>query len=313
MKKLLLLLLASISLSAGAADFPSGPVKMVLPLPVGSGPDAMARDLAEILSKKWHVPVLIENKPGGAGAVAMNYFVNEPANGLTLYMASNENIVTYPMLYNNDKLQRQMVAVAPFFKNDMILIVSPKIKNFDELKALMKRRPMFGSQSIGSGAHIAGMEFGEAILGNPPVHVPYKEYSAWFVDVHNQEVGYGFATIASTKHLEEAGKLKYLAITTPKRNPAYPNVPTVKELIGKDVTNKGWLVFYTNKDTPKNVQTILARDLRDAIRSPAMQAKIKSVYYEPWDDISLTEFEKEVQKSGIMFRALINKYDVKVN
>ena len=311
MKKLLLTLLFVCGL-AQAADFPTGPVKIVMALPAGSGPDAMTRKLAEILSDKWHVPVNIENKPGGLGVPAMEYFVKAPADGQTIFLAGLEHIVSYPLLYNDNRYTPQFTPIAPFFKNDMVLFTSSKVKDFAELKERIKRRPIFGSQSVGSGQHMAGYEFAEPILSQLPQHVPYKEYGQWYVDTYNQEVTYGFSTIASTKSMVDAGKLRILAITTRHRDPAYPNIPTVRELIGRDIIANGWLAFYTNKNTPQLIKEQLIRDVNDAICSKEMQDAIRSYDYGPWN-ITIPEFESIVAKDTIKFQKSFIKYDVKVN
>lgn len=311
MKKLLLAVLLVCGL-AHANEFPTGPVKIVMALPAGSGPDAMTRKLAEILSAKWQVPVLIENKPGGLGVPAMDYFVKAPADGQTIFLAGLEHVVSYPLLYNDNRYSPQFTPIAPFFKNDMVLFTSTKVNDFSELKERIKRRPIFGSQSVGSGQHMAGYEFAEPFLSQIPQHVPYREYGQWYVDTYNQEVTYGFSTIASTKSMVDSGKLRILAITTKQRDPAYPNIPTVKELIGRDIIANGWLAFYTNKNTPQPIKDRLIKDMNDAIRTKEMQAAIRSYDYGPWN-ISIPEFEAIVAQDTNKFRKSFIKYNVKVN
>ena len=309
--KYLLALLLCIN-TAFAASFPDGPVKIIIPLPAGSGPDAKARQLAEQLSVRWKQPVIIENKPGANGAIAMDTFVSESNNGLTLYLATSENIVSFPILYNETAFHKITQPVAPFFKNDLMLFTSSKNLTWRETQMQIVRRPVFGTQAIGSSSHLAGLELGQYVTKQPSVAVPYKEYSQWFVDVSNQEVTYGFATVASSKGLVDNGKIRYLATTGQHRNPDYPAVPTMQELVGIDVTNVGWLAFYANKNLSTANRIALTRDLTETIRSADMQAKIIGVSYQPFDG-SLSDFEQQVKLDSARFQKLIKKYDIKVN
>ena len=298
--------------SAVANAFPDGPVKIIIPLPVGSGPDAMTRHLAELLSTKWQQPVIIENRPGANGAIAMDYFVKEMNNGTVLYLATSENIVSFPILYNKTIFHQVAQPIAPFFKNDLMLFTSSKNLNWADTQTQIIKRPIFGTQAIGSSSHLAGLELGQHVTKQKLIAVPYKEYGSWFVDVAGQEVTYGFATVASSKGLEETGKLRYLATTGSKRNPDYPAVPTIKELAGIDVTNVGWLAFYANKNLSRPDLQILVQDLTEAIKSNNMRNKITGVSYQPFN-ISLSTFNNQIELDIVRFQTLIKKYDIKVN
>lgn len=311
MKKVLLAVFFACGL-AQAGTFPAGPVKIIIPLPTGSGPDAMARQLADRLSTKWQQPVIIENKPGANGAIAMDTFVGEHNNGLTLYLATSENIVSFPLLYSETTFHKITEPVAPFFKNDLMLFTSTKNAGWRETQIQMTRRPIFGTQAIGSSSHLAGLELGQYITNVKPLAVPYKEYSQWFVDVANQEVTYGFATVASSKGLVDTGRIQYLATTGRHRNPDYPNVPTIKELVGIDVTNVGWLAFYASKNLSPADKTKLAKDLTDTIRSQDMTTRITGVSYQPFTG-TLNDFNQQVILDSERFQKLIKKYDIKVN
>ncbi|CAB4129027.1 PBP2_Bug_TTT domain containing protein [uncultured Caudovirales phage] len=298
--------------TAIAAPFPSGPVKIIIPLPAGSGPDAMARQLAEKLTERWRQPVVIENKPGANGAIAMETFVSEMNNGTVLYLATSENIVSFPILYSEATFHKVAQPVAPFFKNDLMLFTSSRNRDWRETQMQIVRRPIFGTQAIGSSSHLAGLELGQYVTKQKSIAIPYKEYSQWFVDIANQEVTYGFATVASSKGLEQTGKLRYIATTGSQRNPDYPAVPTMRELVSIDVTNVGWLAFYANKNLSATNKQILMRDLSEVIRSQNMADRLTSVSYQPYEG-SLADFEQQVRSDTARFQKLIKKYDIKVN
>lgn len=310
--KYLLAILLCIN-TAFAATFPGGPVTIIIPLPAGSGPDVMTRHLAEQLTTKWSQTVVIENRPGASGIIAMDAFVNEVNNpSLTLYLATSENIISFPLLYRAAPFHSITMPVAPFFKNDLMLFTSPTNATYKDLQAQIARRPIFGTQSLGSSSHLAGLELAQHITQTPSTVIPYKEYNQWFVEVANQTVTYGFGTVASTKGLEEKGKLKYIATTGSRRNPDYPTVPTIKEAAGIDVTNVGWLAFYASKNLSDADKITLIRDLNDAIHSTTMTNTITSVSYQPYTG-TLKDFEQQIPVDTKRFQNLINKYGIKLN
>jgi len=299
--------------TAFAATFPNGPVTIIVPLPAGSGPDVMARHLAEQLTARWNQPVVIENRPGANGLIAMDAFVNEVNNpGLTLYLATSENIVSFPILYQETPFHNITMPVAPFFKNDLMLFTSSATANYKDLQEQIVRRPIFGTQALGSSSHLAGLELAQHITKTPGTAIPYKEYNQWFVEVANQTITYGFGTVASTRGLEEKGRLRYIATTGKQRNPDYPKVPTIKELAGIDVTNVGWLAFYASRNLSAGNQTQLIQDLNDVIHSTAMTNAITNVSYQPYTG-SLSDFNNQTKLDIQRFQILIKKYDIKLN
>jgi tripartite-type tricarboxylate transporter receptor subunit TctC len=129
MKKLLAVLLMSLATVVTAQTFPNKPVKIITSLPVGSGPDTISRKLAEKLSNKWGVPVVVENKPGGNGAVAFGAYADTAADGYTILSGDAGNFVGYPILYNKPEALSTIEPLTGQNMTNMMLVVAPSIKN----------------------------------------------------------------------------------------------------------------------------------------------------------------------------------------
>jgi len=312
LKLILVSVLASISMCA-SADYPNGQVKLLTGLPVGSGPDVMSRQLATMLQKKWDTNVIVENKPGASGAISMEAFVNEPANGLTIYVASVEHITSYPLLYN-DRYTKQMESVAPFFRMDMMLVGSPKIATFDEFRTVIKDKPMFGSWGLGSIMHLAGLELGTRLSTQDPTHILYKDFGALFIDVANKEVPYAWAATATVAELERAGKVKFFAVSTATRNPNYPSVPSIKELTNLELGNpNGWVALFVHKNTPPEIKKQITNDLLEVIRTEEMRDRIRARGYIPYSpQTTNAEYQAELKKESVRVQKIIQKYNITV-
>jgi tripartite-type tricarboxylate transporter receptor subunit TctC len=142
MKKILVIF-AVLWATAATAAFPDKPVKIITSMPIGSGPDNVMRKMAESLTKKWKVPVLIENKPGGSGAVMHNAYAEEKANGYTILISDFGGIVGYTVLYNKPEVLLDIQPLAGTFLTSFVLATSPSVKDFADLKTIYKNNPIF--------------------------------------------------------------------------------------------------------------------------------------------------------------------------
>jgi tripartite-type tricarboxylate transporter receptor subunit TctC len=214
MKKLLATLALLFAVSAHAA-FPDKPVKIITAMPVGSGPDNVMRKMSEKLTEKWGVPVVVENKPGGAGAVMYAAYSEASADGYTIAIADPGVFVGYPVLYNKPEVLNDIQPLAGTFITSFVLASAPTTKDFADLKAKFKKNPVFASTAVGTGMHLEGLEL-SSIWKIPGDHIPYKDIGLSFVDVSNGLVPFTFTTIASSRQLEAGGKLKYIAMASVK-------------------------------------------------------------------------------------------------
>lgn len=299
MKKVLGTIILLWSLTAVA--FPDRPVKIITAMPVGSGPDAVQRKMAEKLTEKWKVPVVVENRPGGAGALMYSAYAETAADGYTIAIADPGVFVAYPILYNRPEVLADIQPIAGIFFTSFVLAVSPGVKDFADLRSKYQAKPVFASSAVGTGMHLQGLEL-SSFWKIEGTHLPYKDLGLSFVDVSNGLVPFTFSTIASTRQLEAGGKLRYLAVAARTRNPAYPNVPTLQELTGSPLTlYNSWNIVYVKKSVPANIKSKLAKDISDVMSSADMQDYVKSVGYEslPGTPAQLERFvETEIGNFG---------------
>jgi tripartite-type tricarboxylate transporter receptor subunit TctC len=310
MKKLLVLFAMLFTITAHAA-FPDKPVKIITSLPIGSGPDNISRKLAEKLSAKWGVPVIVENKPGGNGAVSFAAYNDAPADGYTILSGDAGNFVGYPILYNKPEVLADIEPLTGQNMTNMMLVVSPKIKDFADLKNKLRSNPTFASGGVGSPMHLEGLELADYFKQKTD-HIPYKDYGIMWVDTANGIVTYTFAAIGSTQSLEKSGKLKYLAYAGATRHPDYPNVPTVNELTGQNKQFiRAWVVFYIKKNAPANAKAKLVSDISEVMKTNEMQDMIKGLGYQspPFTSNGLQKF---VDGEATEFNKLVKKYNVTV-
>lgn len=313
MKHIKALLLATIIALTGTAqaEFPDRPIKIILSLPVGSGPDVVVRKVAEQLTAKWGQPVIVENKPGGNGVVALEAYKKEPATGYSLLFSGVGEIITYPIITRTEDSVASLEPLVPMMRSEMMLITSPNNKTLGDVREAFKKNPSIGSWGIASPPHLNGLELSQH-FDTTPIHVPYKDYNQWFIDVSSGQVTWSFATMASAGKLEKAGKLKFVAITGDKRDPDYPDVPTITELTGKKVDFKPWVAFYANKAVPIGIQKKLTEDIIEAVNSKPVVDTLLAMTYKPWK-INQPEFQTYFAGQTTLYKKLINQHKITVD
>lgn len=314
MKKLLWALAMCLGLSIQpAAALPSKTVRIVTAMPVGSAPDVVVRKVAEQLTKTWNVPVIVENKPGGSGAVAIQYFLNQPKDSHTVLYGDITIFTAYPVLYKKEEILNDIKMLTPVLSTQWLLAVSTNVGSYQDLEKLVQSRDaIFGSWAMGSAGHTAGNELA-LHLKSPATHVVYRDYSQWLGDLASQRLPYSFVTYGSTRQFVEAGKLKYLAVTGPERNSVLPNVPTVKELLGKDfATPNGIVAFAVDRDIDTALEKELLSGIQTALSHPSVVAAITSNGYSPIK-MSQAAFIKEHQRQFVTIKKLINDFKITVD
>jgi tripartite-type tricarboxylate transporter receptor subunit TctC len=269
----------------------------------------IVRKIADHLSVQWKQPVIVDNKPGGNGTVAMEAFINEPV-GSSIYFAANDNVVAHPVLYNTEKYIKSLKPITSLLKSDLVLIAAPGISTWSDLVAIVGRNSSFGSWGVGSGGHVGGLELSE-YFKTTGVHVPYRDYNQWFIDVNNKQLSYSLSTIASTSTLEKTGKLRYLAINSEKRDPSYPNVPTFKELTGQNFGRTMWCGFFAHTNMSDTVVNKLRNDIQNAIRTPEVQATLDNLKYREWISTD-SEFKQQIKSDQLHFLNAATKYNITI-
>jgi len=292
---------------------PTKQLTIITSFPVGSGPDSLIRKTLPELSKQFQVPVNIENRPGANGTIAYdacNKAVNTPQNYYVCYSEAG-TVWAYPFIYGNDKLVKNLKPIVPSHQADMALVVSPNIKTVDDLKAAIKKSPNFGSWTIGSQSQVMGLQITN-FFKIPAEHIPYKDYSQWLIDVSTERLAFSFATLGSSQPLMLQGKLKYLAIATPKRDALYPDVPTVNEFFGskfKFQPMSAFATFYVKEDGSILDETIIRNGLRAAFNTPEYKADLAARGYRSWAH-SDRDTQDAIKQNHANYDKMIKEYKI---
>ena len=287
--RLLAIGIAAIGLTgaAQAQDFPTKPVRILTPFPAGAGPEAVLRVLAEKLQKKWGQPVVIENKPGANGFIAIDAFKRGATDGHDLIQLDNVHLVAYPHLFKKLPYDpvRDFDVLTPLFRTYFFVSVGAgsKYKTVGDIVADARANPgklNYGSWSVGNPVHL-GSALLEAMTNTEMQHIIYKETSMLYAGVGNGELNFALGTLATAGPLQRAGKLKFIAVTAPKRHPAFPEVPTVSESggpAGYEVT--GWTTVAAPKGLPRAVADKIQKDIETALAEPDIKERYATFGYE---------------------------------
>jgi tripartite-type tricarboxylate transporter receptor subunit TctC len=302
--------------AAAAADYPDKPIRMYVPYPPGGITDVLTRSLAELMRKELGQPVVVENKPGANTAVAAQALAQSPADGYTVMMAAAATVVMNPLL--NAKLAydpaRDFTPVARIAETPLVLVVrtdSPA-RTLADLIAAAKTKPAdasFASTGMGSTLHLAG-ELLQLETDTQMLHVPYKGSAPALNGVLGGETQFMIDSVGSSIPLIKGGKLRAVAVTSAKRLPALPDVPTVAEsgVPGFDVST--WFGLLVPKQTPAAVVTRLNAAAALAVRDPAFRAQFEAVGLVVPEPIDPATFAKFIQAETAKWAPLIKAKNI---
>ncbi len=272
---------------AQAQSFPTKPVRITTPFPVGSGPEGVLRLVADKLSKLWGQPVVVENKPGANGFIAIEQFKRGAADGHDLVQLDGVHLTAYPHLFKRLPYDpaSDFEPLYPLFKTYffMTTAVDSKYRRVSDVIADAKAHPgrlNYGSWSVGNPVHL-GSALLESVTGTEMQHVIYKETSQLYSAVATGELSFALGTSATAGPLYRAGKLKFLAVAAPRRIAAYPDVPTFAEAGGPSGFEvSGWTTIAAPKSAPRAVSEKIARDIAAVLADPEFKDKYQSFGYE---------------------------------
>ena len=265
--------------SAQAADaYPCSVVKIVSPYPAGGTTDILARLIAPKLSKGLGVPVIVDNKAGASSNIGTESVVRAQPDGCTALLGNNTGIVINRNLYKlNYDPTRDLTAVGLVASTPLLLYVNSEVpaKNVGELIDLMKKSPdkySYASGGSGSPQHLLG-ELIKLQKNVTPLHIPYKGQAPAMQDVLGGTVPIAFETITALTPQLKSPRIRVLAITSEKRNPKLPDVPTMNESGFKDFAFENWYGFFVPVKTPAPLAQRLSKELQAVLKSPDVAAK----------------------------------------
>ena len=279
--------LPSAQAQAVPPDYPSKPIHFVVPFPPGGPLDTIARVLGEKMSAAWGQPVVVENRPGAGGGIGAEFVARAPADGYTLLMGAVSTHAINVSLYRKlpydpltDFIPVTQVAVVP-----NVLVLNPGVpaNSVGELIALARARPgtlNFASGSNGSTGHLAGELF-KSMAKVDMQHIPYKGATPAMSDLLAGQVSLMFDNLASAAPFIKAGKLKALAVTTARRSPLFPELPTLAEsgLPGFDLST--WFGVFVPAHTPAATVAKLNAELVRILKTPELRERLSALGAEP--------------------------------
>jgi len=260
---------------AHAQNWPTKPIKLIIPFAAGGTTDILGRLLAQQLSKDLGQNVIVENKPGAGGNIAAEFVAQSPADGYTIMLASGSMLTVNPNLYKKLPVNyaKDFVYITNVASGPMLVSVNPKlpVKNLAEFIAYAKTKDLnFGSAGIGSQVHMAGENLTYA-AGIPATHVPYKGESAAINDLVAGQIDFMVGNLTAATGFAKNGQIKPLAVTSQKRSKQLPDVPTVAEAGIPGFESTGWFGLVAPANTPKVITDKIYSATVKAVNSEAMR------------------------------------------
>lgn len=274
--------------AAGAADWPSRPVQLVVPFPAGSSPDTLARAIAEPLAKDLGQPVVVENKPGAGGNIGTRHASKAKPDGYTLLLTINGPMVTAPTLYKNslgydpltDLDPISLVGTSP---NVLVVPKDSPAKNLKEFVQLAKDQPgalNYGSVGPGSSSHL-GMAMLEHEAGIKLQQIPYTGFPQITTSIIAGDIQAGFMVPGVAMPQVNAGKMRALAITSLESSELLPGVPTMASQGYPGFESISWDAIFVPAGTPVDIVGRLNTSITKILAMPDVKQKMASLYFTP--------------------------------
>lgn len=307
----------STAYAQGAAQYPAKPIRIIVPYTAGGSADFMARMVGQKLTEAWKEQVLVENRGGAGGNLGFEAAAKAPNDGYTLVVVNNSQAINeslyakLPFDLKKDFAPLMMLAASP-----MLLAVHPRVPaaNAVEFNALVKNQPgklSYGSCGVGTPMHLAG-ELYKFLTKSYIVHVPYRGCSPATLDTIGGQLDAVFVTTATALPHVRAGKLRAIALTTARRTPAAPEIPTFREsgvAALKDYEVDNWYGLMAPAGTPRDILAKLEAEIRKIVGSPDARQRMAAVGIDPSltgpDELmhlllaDIDKFQKVVKFAGI--------------
>ena len=304
------------SLAAHAQNYPSKPIKIIVPFPPGGATDLVARILAEKLRGGWDQPVIVENRAGAAGNIGTETVFHAAPDGYTLLYTALGPLVIHKSLYAKLSYDPDaFVPVSESVASPTVLLVHPKVaaESVQQLIALAKAIPdrlNYASAGSGTSFHLIAESF-KSMAGVRIVHVPYKGTGPALTGLLSGQVDMMFTEISSALPHIRAGKMRLLAVTSEKRNSVLPGTPAVSEVLPKFV-GAGWHGIVAPPGTPSEIANKLSAAIAEALKQPdvaqrLLEMNLETVGSAPAEMALFMRQERE--RWGNVIRALGLKMD----
>jgi tripartite-type tricarboxylate transporter receptor subunit TctC len=308
---------AALLSASAAAQYPSHPVKLIVPIPPGGAPDISARVVGQRLGELLGQPVVVENHPGSNGTIAMDLVAKSAPDGYTLGLLADSMITINPHLYKKMQTDplKDLAPVASVVSNQWVLSVNPSVpaKTFAEFIDYARRaNPPLAYASGGNGSiHQFAMEMLKQRAGINLVHVPYKGGSPATTATVAGETAAMFAGTSSAGQIR-SGKLRALAVTGTKRSELFPELPTIAEFYpGYEVTI--WLGLFAAAGTPEPIIERLHAETNKALAEPEVKARLNAAGGLEPNILTIQEFTDLIHRDYERYGKLVKEIGITVD
>jgi tripartite-type tricarboxylate transporter receptor subunit TctC len=300
--------------NAQAQAFPNKQMRMVVTFPPGGAPDILSRIIADKLNPAWGQSIIVDNKPGAGGNIGAEFVARAAPDGHTMVMGTVGTHAINGALYAKlpYDMVKDFVPVTLVASTPNLLVVNPSVpaKTVQELIALAKAKPgqlMYGSPGVGTSVHVSGELFG-TLSGTKLTHVPYKGRAFAIPDLLGGQIQLMFDNMPSALPVVKEGKLRAIAVTSAKRSPSAPDIPTIAEagLPGFEATS--WFAVFAPANTPKDVAAKMHAEIVRIFKLPDVQERLKTLGLDPllggpdelanYQRTEITKWAKVVKDSG---------------
>jgi tripartite-type tricarboxylate transporter receptor subunit TctC len=308
---------AGLMLPAGAQDYPTKPVRIVVPFAAGGPADVFARQLAQYLSESLKQSFVVEDQPGAGSIIGTNAVAHAAPDGYTLLAMSNTHTTNESLVPTKPfALMRDFVPVSPINYSDLVMVVHPSVaaKDLKEFIALAKSKPgglNYASSGTGTPYHMAGELF-KSMSGTDIQHVPYRGSSGARNDVIGGQVQMMFDAITTMAPNVQAGQVRALGTTGDKRSTVLPDVPTVAEAGVPGYEATIWLGIMAPKGTPQAIVDKLNAEIRKVVNAPAVKETWAKQGAVPMN-MTPAEFGAYLEKDIVKWANVVKTANIKVD
>jgi tripartite-type tricarboxylate transporter receptor subunit TctC len=312
------LLLAEASGSASAQTYPSGTVKLIVPVPAGGVTDTMARIVAQRLTEAWGQPVVVDNRPGGNYAVGAQAVARSPADGLTLLVAPDSTVTANPHLFSKLPYDpvKDLTPISVLCRITPVLVINPSlpVHSVQELIALAKNEPgtlNYGSYGIGTYAHLSMEDFKQR-TGTKIVHIPYRGAAPAVTALLAGDVGMLLLNLSSIEEHEKTGKARILAAASAKRALLRPDLPTIAESGVPGFSTTAWFALWGPANMAPDLVAKIHADVSKALDLPQTREFFRVNSFERVD-LTPEQFSQLIQDDLTHWGALVKAVGAKLD
>lgn len=301
---------------AQAQDYPTRPIRLIVPFGTGGATDSSARIVADRLGRRLGQSIIVENRAGAGGSIGAQYVARAAPDGYTLLLGLDATMVVNPFTQSNIPFNtvNDFIPVTKLGDVGLMLVAHPVLpaKNLSELLQYSKANPnklSFSTGGAGSTTHVAG-ELLKQRTGLDMTHVPYKSGGLAVLDTVSGQVQLSYSAIAGAASFVQSGKLVGIGVSSTKRNPSLPGVPTFIEQGLQDFEAVSWVGILVPAQTPKVIVDKLNSEIVAVLREPAIRERFAALGIEPVGN-SPAEFGEQIKADLVRWQRVVERGNIK--